>query len=501
MLHLSGAAAGLSAVAIIVCLGACGGRSVAPAPPVPVAGAPNASEARAPLATVTVLNPAITVLGYGGLKGLTPSVHLDGDDYDYGENVTIDFDRTVDMISFAANFTISPAAPWSPYTTNYGKRVQLTLRKVPGVIYTLTFHAGLRGTDNTVLAHDVNFHFTTPGTIVLPPRTHSSKGQPYRYGFLVHPSADSIGGPNAAHIADLIASSGAGFVRVDYAGSQVMPAPGTFNFAPSDKIVALLAARKVTLLPLLEQYSTAAWQANGAPYPAIYASPDLYAQYVGAVVAHLRAVAPQVTRVELFNEPNLRSWWTSPTATYAATDGSAAAAYMIAAYAAAKAANPALTVVGPGLADGGGNTVDPRSFLTQMYASGCRTGVCWDMLSVHPYAWIDPTYTVATASSNRWQIYKDLQAIAVAHGDPIPHVMLTEWSYSTVNEADGFDPQVQALYLARGFNLSLRDETLDGVVWTSLYNPGSDFWSRTAVTDASSNELPAMAAFRAYAVP
>jgi hypothetical protein len=265
--------------------------------------------------------------------------------------------------------------------------------------------------------------------------------------------------------------------------------------------VALLAARNITLMPILEQYSTAAWQADGAAYPAIYATPQLYARYVGAVVAHLRAIAPQVTRVELFNEPNLRTWWTSPNPAYAATDGSATAAYMIAGYAAAKAANPRLTVVGPGLADGGTDTVDPRAFLTTMYAAGCRTGVCWDVLSVHPYAWIDPTYDVSPSASNRWLIYRDLQAIAVAHGDPVPHVMLTEWSYSTADEADGFDPQVQARYLALGFNLSLRDLTVDGVVWTSLYQTGSDFWSRTAVTDASYEPLPAFAAFRAYAAP
>ena len=480
-------------------------------PVAPPAAPALAHAERAIAASATPPAGPIAILGYGGLKGMTYAAHADGSSYDYGEDVTVDFDRTVNMTSFASHFSVTPSAPWTTYTTNYGKRVQLTLRKVPGVTYALAFHAGLLGTDGTALPAAVNFHITTPATIVIPPRTHSALGQPYRYGFLVHPSGDSIGGPNAAKIADLLAASGAGFVRIDYAGSQVMPAPATFDFVPSDKIVALLAARNITLMPLLKQYSTAAWQADGAAYPAIYATPQLYAQYVGAVVAHLRAVAPQVTRVELFNEPNLRTWWTSPNPAYAATDGSATAAYMIAGYAAAKAANPRVTVVGPGLADGlrpaqgnvqvGTSTVDPRTFLSTMYASGCRTGVCWDILSVHPYAWIDPTYTVSPSASNRWLIYRDLQAIAVAHGDPVPHVMLTEWSYSTADEADGFDPQVQARYLALGLNLSLRDLTVDGVVWTSLYQPGSDFWSRTAVTDASYNPLPAFAAFHAYAAP
>lgn len=53
---------------------------------------------------------------------------------------------------------------------------------------------------------------------------------------------------------------------------------------------------------------------------------------------------------------------------------------MPAGYAAAKSANPGITVVGPALSDGG-SLVDPRTLLTNMYAAGCRTGTCWDVLS------------------------------------------------------------------------------------------------------------------------
>lgn len=501
MSYLSGSAAGFAAVLIVFAAAGCGsGGSVTPAAR-DVNDASAATGARDVTPAWKALVGPISVVGYGGLKGITFGAHADGDTYDYGEDVTIDFDRAVDMPSVLGSVAVSPAAPWLANNTNFGKRVALTLRKTPGVTYTIALHAGLRAQNGTALAADIAYHITTPATVVLPTRPHSAKGQAYRYGFLVHPTSDSMAGPNATRIADMLAAAGTRFVRIDYTGDQVMPTPTTTNFGPSDKIVALLKARNITLMPLLVQYWPAAWQSLGAPYPAIYATPDLYAQYVGTVVAHLAATAPQITRIELFNEPNLRSWWVSPSATYTATDGSATAAYMQAAYAAAKAANPAIVVVGPSLADGGGSTVDPRTFLTTMYAAGCRTGVCWDVLSIHPYAWIDPTYTVASTLSTRWQIYKDLQAIAVANGDPMPHVMLTEWSYSTVNEANGFDPNVQARYLAAGLNLSLRDPTVDGIVWTSLYNTGSDFWARTAVTDPSFNELPALAAFRAFAVP
>jgi hypothetical protein len=495
MSRIAFAAARLAAAALLVFFSGCAASHALPSP---ASSAEGAGVVRS--AQWTALVGPLSILAYGGLKGLTYTAHPSGDTFDYAEDVAVDFDRAVDMSTFAAHFTIAPAAPYVTSNTNFGKRVGITIRKTPGVTYTLTLHAQLRALDGTALANDGVFALTTPAVVTYPPRTHSSKGDPYRYGFLVHPTTDSVSGANASMIADIVQSAGAGFVRIDYTGNQIMTTPTNTNWIPSDKIVALFAARHVTMLPILEQYSTAAWQSNGAPYPAIYDTPDLYAQFVSTVVAHLRTVAPQITRVELFNEPNLPKWWQAPNPAYAATDGSAAAAYMLAGYAAAKAANPALTVVGPGFADGGGAT-DPRAFLTKMYASGCRTGTCWDVISVHPYAWIDPTYTVSTTSFTRFGVYKDLQAIAVANGDALPHVMLTEFSFSTVNEADGFDPQVQARLLAEGFNLTLRDLTVDGVVWTSVYAPGSDFWSRTSLTDAAYNPEPAYAAYRAYAVP
>lgn len=248
------------------------------------------------------------MVSYGGLRGLTFAAHTDGSTYDYGEDVTIDFDRAVDMVSVKASLTVTPDARWLANNTNFGKRVALTLRKTPGVAYTIALRAGLRALDSTVLASDVAYHLTTPATVVMPTRPHSAKGQSYRYGFLVHPSAENIGGPNATLIADMLAANGTRFVRIDYTGNQIMPSPTTVNFGPSDKIVTLLKARNITLLPLLLQYSTASWQSLGAPYPAIYVNPQLYAQFVGTVVAHLAVTARQITRVELFNEPNLRSW-------------------------------------------------------------------------------------------------------------------------------------------------------------------------------------------------
>ncbi|TAM76624.1 hypothetical protein EPN44_04710 [bacterium] len=100
---------------------------------------------------------------------------------------------------------------------------------------------------------------------------------------------------------------------------------------------------------------------------------------------------------------------------------------------------------------------------------------------------------------NRFDIYKDLQQIAVQHGDPTPHVMLTEWGFSTIDSPVGFDPAVQAEYVAVGFNLMLADPTVDGIVYVNLYNPGTDFWGRTALTDTGFGLLQGYNVYRQFA--
>ncbi len=139
-----------------------------------------------------------------------------------------------------------------------------------------------------------------------------------------------------------------------------------------------------------------------------------------------------------------------------------------------------------------------------MYEAGCRTGKCWDVLSVHPYAWMNPVYATAAYSGtwgpNRFDVYKDLQRVAGWFKDGTPHVMLTEWGYSTANVPQGFDPAVQAQYLSIGANMALADPTVDGVVWVNMYAPGAtDFWSRTALTNPDFSPEPGYATYQRFA--
>ncbi|TAM76625.1 hypothetical protein EPN44_04715 [bacterium] len=434
----------------------------------------------------------------GGYRGNAYVTHRDGDAYEYSEDVALTFSHAVDLASFRASYTISPQTPSSVYPWEYGRRIAITMRKVPGVTYTITVAPTLTDTDGRQLGKSISVRLTTPADPVIPAPLRATPDEPYRYGVLAHPFPFSLTGRTARRQMDLMQRAGVRFVRIDYCGTQIEPDPGRWDWSIPDRIAGELARRGITELPIVEQYCAPKWATGGRGYPAIWMEPSAYADFAGAIAAHIAHRYPAINRMELFNEPNLHGWWSNPNPQYAARDGSATGVYMKAAYAAVKQSAPGMTVVGPALADGGSDT-DPRKFFEAMYESGCRRGVCWDVLSVHNYRWYNPTFSTKPSYQNQWSVYRQLQEIAARHGDPSTHVMLTEWGFSTIDSPVGFDPKVQAWYVALGFNLMLADPTVDGIVYVNLYNPATDFWGRTALTTPDFQPLPGMDVFRAFA--
>ncbi|MDQ6929625.1 MAG: hypothetical protein M3126_03025 [Candidatus Eremiobacteraeota bacterium] len=467
-------------------------------------------------------------------------VHAGGDVFRYDEDIDLNFQNPVARAALAFTITGSDGSnpPTSLYFVNYGKQVQISVRKVPGVTYTITVTAPVHYTTT----------FSTPlANISALTASSVAPNQPYRYGILEHPfpgflNATCSGPGNTApcaldataqHTISELAAVGARFVRIDYnaqgiltdvTGKRLLATP---NFAKHDAIIAALHAQGITELPSILQYAEGSLLAGGIGYPHAFQwssslDPDNashrvgYADFAQAVVQHLAATAPWITRVELFNEENLHGWNDIPVAGNVGNDdhtGSEAGRYAYFAYKQIKAIDPSMTVVGPALATGGWHT-DSRKFLTQMYTNissgsapinaSCRTGVCWDVLDVHNYDWESPNATKRAGYENQWSIYKQLQTIGNQHGDAF-HVMLTEWGFSTAMTASGYDPQVQALFMAQGMNLALADPTVDGIVYVNLFNQScnptcaGDFWGRTALEDANWNRLPAFYTFRKFA--
>jgi hypothetical protein len=470
-----------------------------------VAGFARAAAAPAPSPTATATPRAFGFEKFGGYQGERFVYHESGGTFEYSESVAVGFTQSLDPKTFS--YTLSPAAPTSVYFGNdYVRTATFTIRKVPGTTYTLTIPAGIKDNMGDSLARPIVRTFTTAAVPAVQKRWHATPNQPYRYGVLEHPFPASLSGSTGPRQIATLAAAGARFVRIDYCGAQSEPtAQGVFDFTTEDAIMDQLAAKGVTELPIVEQYCSPAWANGGySNGTAAWTTPASFAQFAAGIASHVAAKYPQITRMELFNEPNIAGSWDAPSP-YGSKTGSAAAAYMQAAYAAVKAVAPSMTIVGPALADGGTGVTDPRTFLSNMYAAACKTGVCWDVLSVHNYAWMNPDFAslpdLPASYFNRYDIYKDLQTIALANGEAqAPHVMFTEWGISTdPTSPDGFDPAVQARYISIAFNRMDADPTVDGIVYTNIYNPNTDFFSMMALTDAQFSPLPAYATYRDFA--
>lgn len=446
---------------------------------------------------------------------------------EYSEAILFTYAVAIDDSAFSSGLQITPATAFHvdrPFVNQGGQTIRysiplngsvgLRLRYVPGTSYHIVQPAF--GVDITVKTPPVSI----PAPVVM------KVASPYYYGFLNHPWGFSgfLGGlfyatprfttrtasEQAALDAALatvqeIAQSGAGYVRLDFCADQTIGhlAPyATPHWATYDAILNALAAINVTVLPEIQQHCAPSYMHYNplGGESQTMDNPTDYATWATAVATHLVGF-PKVTRVELFNEPNLNGGWEPGTPTFASTQGDGAAPFMRAAYGAIKVANPNLMVVSGALA-AGGHHVDPRAWITGAYNAGCKLGVCWDEISQHNYRWNAPaSATILNYKyDNRFDIYKDVQNIAVAHGDPVPKMMLTEWGYSTCPDpVVCFDPAVQALYLAQGLNLALADPTIDGVTYVNVYNGGLDFWANTALVNNDRSLKPSFSVFQQFA--
>jgi len=523
---------------LAIAFAACATVKVSPLPPAGSKPTPTITVAATSVATVAPsgspapLATSATPLAFYGLQ--TNRIHpYDPMAMEYSDQLFVNYPVAVDLAAFRAGLTVAPPAPiyaTYPFVNQGGLATRIPIVPSGGISISLRFTPGVTYAISQP-AFGISMQVASPPLTLsdMPAPVRAVAASPYYYGFLNHPfAADGfLGGfiydsfptktvieqaevDQAYKTLDEIKQSGAGYVRMDFCADQVIghlapyPSPNWKNY---DAVLGKLVPAGITVLPIIQQHCGPEYMhfdlTKGGNQT--IDNPTNYATWATAVSQYL-VKWPTVTRVEFFNEPNLRGGWYPGTPAFAATDGTGAAPFMQAGYSAVKAANPNLMVVSGALAAGGGH-VQPTIWLNGAYTSGCKIGVCWDELSIHNYRWAAPlSATIANDphEDNRFDNYKDIQAVAVAHGDPVPKIMLTEWGYSTCDALTVcFDPMVQALYLAQGLNLALADPTIDGVTYVNIYNASADgpnyFWSRTAVMNNDNTPKPGYTVFQKFA--
>ncbi len=404
------------------------------------------------------------------------------------------------LILHLAKGPVQTVASVSPSETVYAyggvgaNSVGIRWRRTPGVMYTIT-------------TNGATFNVTTQSPVPMPQVNHPPSPRS-RYCVMGHtwtlqeqtirncdqnPCQNIPNGPANALIdsaEQAAANAGATCARVEIQASFIWGGlQGNLNgldanWTTYDYIATHLAQHGISMFPIILQYGGTRFQQTVGMNKA-FANVSDYGTYAGTVtqwiVQHNQQMAqqnlPQITQVELLNEPNQSYWF------YDSDTGPGIAAFLRAGYAAVKANDPSLFVYGPALANGGGEHTNMFSDMTNIYAAGCRTGNCWDGISIHNFAWqMDPTVYWGPTFEGQWQNYKGIEAIANANNDSGVKICLTESGFaSDQNDAWSEDPQVAALDMSLAYGTAFADPQIACIVNASIWDGDDGGGSYSAI--------------------
>lgn len=476
----------------------------------------------------------------GGVRGTTIVPKHDGDVWEFTEDLSVTFASPVPP---QARVAIAPspgpgAGPWTVRplqahapAADPTQTMQIRWRKVPGTTYTITIS---NAPSQAVGAEPLQITVRTPATVPQPQAPIASrKNDSYYFGSLEHSAVYPYGLklPNSGDIDPralrALVAQHVQFVRFGPTPNEIAyrttgpQSRESFSFASTDPTIDKLLANGITVLYVIDAADAPPW---GNPNVVrdrrpIFETPALYAEYCGGIATHLAQKYPRISRVEIgTNEANYRYNWTNRQAEidgmsqYADQTGGGLAPYLQSCYRAVKAVAPKIQVVAPGIAIGGG-ALGFLPFIDQLYAAGCRTGSCWDILSVHSYTWSNPSFFYdqqfidsiggQDRAPGSFYSYRAAQAEAVKDGDARkPPIMITETGFSSSpTSPQGLDPRVQALYTSIAFNQYLADPTVRGIVWSDIVNheSGTAIFNGISTYDDHGRTKPVFDVFKTFA--
>lgn len=337
-----------------------------------------------------------------------------------------------------------------------------------------------------------------PSTVVPP----SGKLPSTFFGMV---SEDAFANPGRYRAATLnrLARMGVGLVRETFDWAQIEPAPRRFDFTEYDSFVGSLAARHMTVLPVLLDppkflSSAPAHGAQPGTYP-----PRNYAD-MGAFAATLVrrygprgkfwGAHPELPRVpirawQVWNEPSLPAYWPAGPDPAQYTQLLARVARSI------RHLDPGADVVTAGIPNSRlGIPFD--DFVDGMYRAGARGD--FDSLAIHPYARDAGGVSAAVEEARR---------LMDDNGDRDSHIWVTELGWADVGPRSSFTvgPAGQAKRIESALSslVSLRAQArLRGIIYFGWrdgapYAPSfKDFWGlHTGLIGRDGRAKPALRTF------
>lgn len=258
----------------------------------------------------------------------------------------------------------------------------------------------------------------------------------------VAPGYSIFADSDAALAKDLDAAKAAGvtWLRIDIDWSSIQGSgAGTFGWSNTDRVVNAANARGMKVDGIVD-YAPGWASAGGGQHP-LPRDNNAFAAFAGQAAARY---GTKVAAWEIWNEPNLRSFW---------GDGANAAAYtqlLKATYPKIKAANPSATVLTAGVAPAttGGGDIAPETFIAQIYANGGKG--YFDAVAVHPYTYPAMPSDASTASWNTAQKLTGIHNTMSNNGDSAKKVWLTEFGAPTGQGGVNVSEQQQSAIIADG---------------------------------------------------
>lgn len=246
----------------------------------------------------------------------------------------------------------------------------------------------------------------------------------------------------ARHL-DLQVSSGSRWLRVDLDWSTVEETEGTDDWTAPDRVISAARARGLEVIALptyAPEWGTrpAAAPDAGAPLA------DRFAAFVARAAA--RYVPQGVTTWEIWNEPNVKSFWGAPPDTAAYTELLRQAAGAV------RTVEPRATVLSGGLApvrDSKGNTVSALVFVREVLAAGGLAVV--DGVALHPYSYYIPPSRQGAGTPSGLALLPAAHALLSGAGLAGTRVWVTEYGAPTGTSARAVAPLRQAAIIREGF--------------------------------------------------
>ncbi|MBM3674599.1 MAG: beta-xylosidase [Actinobacteria bacterium] len=215
---------------------------------------------------------------------------------------------------------------------------------------------------------------------------------------------------------DLMAGTGARWLRATVDWGHVEPTPGGFDWTGTDRVVDGARARGMSVVAVVTYAPPWAADPRCRHYECAPQDPDAFGAFAGLVAARY---APRgVHHFEVWNEPNHAVFW-SPGA-----DASAYARTLVAASRAIRAADPEAIVISGGLSPGGDHDGDlsPLTFLRRVYDAGA--GPAFDAVAHHPYQY--PNHPLSPEDTNAFRQTERLHLLMAERGDGDKRIWGTE---------------------------------------------------------------------------